>query len=138
MAVVPIKGMPPSKCGYGNYSMESSNKGTISVSIVIGEKIIRTMQSFTITSADGVWQVQMPSDGVGFQLGLIENDYVNYAVVYGCTIVGGGIKLETSAVMSRMPTLNSNFLNAGVSALQKQSLPAQLQPVIQANCPNHM
>lgn len=135
--MVPIKGMPFSKCGYGNYTMESSTKGKISVSIVVGDKIIHNLQSFTIASTDGIWQIQMPSIGVTFQLGLIDNDYVNYAVVYGCAIVGG-MKFETSAVMSRTLTLSSNFLNAAVSALQKQNLPAQLQQVIQTNCPNHM
>lgn len=129
--------MPSSKCGFGNYTMESPNQGKISVSIVVGDKVMQNWQSFSIASADGVWQVKIPSIGISFQLGLIDNDYVNYAVVYGCAVVEG-MKFETSAVMSRTPTLSSNFLNAAVAALQKQNLPAKLQPVIQTNCPNHM
>lgn len=117
--------------------MESPNQGKISVSIVVGDKVMQNWQSFSIASADGVWQVKIPSSGISFQAGLIENDYVNYAVVYACTVVGR-IKFETLAVMSRTPTLSSNFLNAAVAALQKQKLPAKLQPVIQTNCPNHM
>jgi hypothetical protein len=130
-----MKGLPSPQCTFGNYTLDSPTKGRIFGSAVINGRAQSINQTFTVKDTSGSWQVQIPAIGVSFSLGIIDTDYVNYAVVYGCAVMGS-LKFESSSIMSRKPTLDQSFINSGVSALKSQNLPSQVSNVQQTNCVN--
>lgn len=130
-----MKGIPAPQCAFGNYTLDSPTKGKIYGSAVINGKAQFINQTFIIRDTSGSWQVQIPGTGISFSLGIIDTDYTNYAVVYGCAALAS-FKFETSSILSRTPTLDQSYINLGLSALKSQNLPSQVSAVQQINCIN--
>lgn len=132
-----MKGLLVPQCAYGNYTLDSSTKGRIFGSAVINDKVQSINQTFTVKDSSGNWQVQIPAVSISFSLVIIDTDYDNYAVVYGCASIGVvPLKFESSSILSRANTLDQSFINSAVALLKSLNLPSQILTVKQTNCIN--
>lgn len=135
IAAIPIKGVKFDKCVIANYVVDSSNVLRISINYFDGKQVQQMNNAFTITNSSGVWSVNIPMIKSNIEFGILDTDYINYGVTYGCAKLLN-YKIEIAWIVSRQPTLSKDLYNRAVAALKNQKISSkQLKSVRQTNCP---
>jgi hypothetical protein len=91
--------------------------------------------AFAITNSSGAYYIEVPAVNMNFEFAIIDTDYVNFGVTYGCGKLSG-FRIQLTWILSRTRTLSKSLYNRAINALKQKKLPyKQLKNVTQTSCP---